>query len=78
MTIWIIPLAIVFTIIGLIGWNTVRKRESVAAPSLNEQNHTIPKVVEEHQFSLHPIFWVIVVAALFMKIVIFYYWASSI
>jgi len=79
MAIWIIPLAIVFVIIGLIGWKAVRKWDAIAATSFNEMDDSrIPEAVEDHPFSLNPIIWVIAVAALFILFVIFFYWASSV
>ena len=78
MGMWIIPLAIVFVIIGLIGWKAMKKFDAIAATSFNEQDHRIPKAVEEHPFTLNPVIWVIGIAALFILFVIFYYWASSI
>ncbi|MGG0667201.1 hypothetical protein [Sporosarcina koreensis] len=77
MAIWIFPLAIVFVIIGLIGWRAVRNWNTMATASFNDQDHSIPEAIEDHPFSLNPIIWVIGVAALFILFVIFFYWASS-
>ncbi|MCM3710103.1 hypothetical protein [Sporosarcina luteola] len=78
MAIWIIPLGIVFVIIGVIGWKAVSKWDAIAATSFDPQDHRIEEAVEDHPFSLNPIIWVIGVAALFILFVIFFYWASSI
>jgi len=78
MAIWIFPVAIVFVIIGLIGWKAVRKWDAIAATSFTEQDHRIPEAVEDHPFTMNPIIWVIGVASLFILFVIFFYWASSI
>lgn len=78
MAIWFFPIAIVFVIIGIIGWKAVRKWDAIAATSFDKQDHRIPEAVEDHPFSLNPIIWVIGVAALFILCVIFYYWASSV
>jgi hypothetical protein len=78
MAIWIFPLAIVFVIIGIIGWKAVRKWDTIAATSFSEMDDRIPEAVEDHPLSLNPIIWVIGVAALFILFVIFFYWASSI
>lgn len=75
MAIWIIPLAIVFIIIGIIGWKAVRSWNTVA---LNETDHGVSDAIEDHPMSLNPIIWVIAVAAIFILFVIFFYWASSI
>ena len=77
MAIWFIPLAIVFAIIGIIGWKSMKKFDAVAATSFTEQDHRIPKAVEEHPFTMNPVIWVIGIAALFIVFVIFFYWASS-
>ncbi|MCG7342700.1 hypothetical protein MHZ92_01070 [Sporosarcina sp. ACRSL] len=78
MAIWIIPLLIVFAIIGFIAWKAVRKWDMVAATTFDEKDHAIPRAVEKHPFTLNPIIWVIGVASIFILFVIFYYWASSI
>lgn len=78
MAIWIFPIAIVFVIIGLIGWNAIRKWGAMPATSLSEQDYGVPETIEDHPLSLNPIIWVIGVAAIFILFVIFYYWASSV
>ncbi|WP_339249409.1 hypothetical protein NSQ43_08910 [Sporosarcina sp. FSL W8-0480] len=75
MAIWIIPIAIVFIIIGAIGWKAVRSWDTVV---LNETDSGVSDAIEDHPMSLNPIIWVIGVAALFILFVIFFYWASSI
>ncbi|MDN4608946.1 hypothetical protein P5G49_15905 [Sporosarcina sp. F6_3S_P_2] len=76
MAIWIVPLAIVFIIIGIIGWRAVRVWDTAVV--LNEKDQRVADAVEDHPFTLNPIIWVIGVAALFILFVIFFYWASSI
>jgi hypothetical protein len=77
MAIWIFPLVIVFGIIGFIGWKAMKTWDAIAATSFEEQDHRIPKAVEEHPFTMNPVIWIIAVAALFILFVIFFYWASS-
>ncbi|MDW0115899.1 hypothetical protein QTL97_02945 [Sporosarcina thermotolerans] len=76
MVIWVIPLAIVFFIIGAIGWKAVRSWNTGVV--LNENDHDVSDAIEDHPMSLNPIIWVIAVATLFILFVIFFYWASSI
>ena len=76
MDIWTIPLIIVVLIICLIGFASVRKFAK-ADRVVNGQDSAIPEVIEDHPFSVNPIFWVILVATFFTGIVIFYYATSS-
>lgn len=76
MDIWIVPMIIVVAIICAIGLASARKWHRADA-SVNGQDSAIPKVIEEHPFTLNPIIWVIAVAGIFMFIVIFYYATSS-
>ena len=76
MDIWIVPMIIVVAIICAIGLASARKGHGADA-SVNGQDSAIPKVIEEHPFTLNPIIWIIAVAAIFMFIVIFYYATSS-
>lgn len=76
MDIWIVPMIIVGVIICTIALASARKFHR-ADVLVNGQDSPIPKVIEEHPFTLNPIIWVIGVAAIFMFIVIFYYATSS-
>lgn len=72
MDIWTIPFIIVVIIISVISILTVKKT-SRAVGILNEKDARMPKAVEDHPFTLNPIFWIILVAALFVGIIILYY-----
>jgi hypothetical protein len=72
MDIWTIPFIIVVIIIITICIFAVKKT-SRAVGILNEKNAPIPEAVEDHPFTLNPIFWIILVAALFVGIIILYY-----
>ena len=76
MDIWSVPMIIVVAIICAIGLASVRKWQRADAV-VDGQDSAIPKAIEEHPFTLNPIIWVILVAAAFMFIVIFYYATSS-
>ncbi|BAQ10346.1 hypothetical protein OXB_1875 [Bacillus sp. OxB-1] len=76
MDIWSIPLAIVVLIITAITIWSVRKWRSFD-PVVNGKDSPIPEAIEEHPYTLNPIFWVILVAVFFIGIVIFYYAFSS-
>ena len=73
MDIWTIPFGIVVIIICAIGIISARKTSQAASGFLNERNAEIPKAIEDHPFTLNPILWIIMVAALFIGIIIFYY-----
>ena len=73
MDIWTIPFGIVVIIICAIGIISARKSSRTAAGFLNERDAELPKAIEDHPFTLNPIIWVIMVAALFIGIIIFYY-----
>ena len=72
MDIWTIPFIIVVITIITISVISVQK-SSRAAGILNEKDAAISKVVEDHPFTLNPILWIILVAALFVGIIILYY-----
>ena len=74
--VWVIPTILVIGVIALIGFKSVRKL-NMPKVVLNEQDRPIPEVVKDHPFTVNPILWVILVSAVFIAIVIFYYWASS-
>jgi fatty acid desaturase len=76
MDIWTVPMIIVVLIICLIGLASARKLHHANAGT-NEQDSAIPQAVEEHPFTLNPIIWIILVAAFFIGLVIFYYATSS-
>ncbi|WP_342512767.1 hypothetical protein MKY34_19470 [Sporosarcina sp. FSL K6-1522] len=76
MDIWAVPLMIVVVIICLIGFLSVRKWNK-ADQVVDGQDSAIPAAIEENPFTLNPIIWVILVAAFFMGIIIFYYATSS-
>ncbi|WP_203246061.1 hypothetical protein [Sporosarcina beigongshangi] len=76
MDIWVVPMIIVVLIICLIGLMSARKTRQPNTVA-NGQDSAIPEVIENHPFTLNPIIWVILVAASFIFIVIFYYAASS-
>lgn len=67
---------IVVAIICAIGLASTRKWQRSDA-AVDGQDSAIPKAIEEHPFTLNPIIWVILVAAMFIFIVIFYYATSS-
>ena len=76
MDIWTVPLIIVILIICMIGSISARKghrKETVTQGG----DSPIPETVEAHPFTLNPIIWIILIAAFFTGIVIFYYAASS-
>jgi hypothetical protein len=72
MDIWTIPFIIVVIIIITI-CILAFKKTSRAVGILNEKNAEIPEAVEDHPFTLNPILWIILVAALFVGIIILYY-----
>ncbi|WP_172369847.1 hypothetical protein [Sporosarcina jiandibaonis] len=72
MDIWTIPFIVVVIIIIAICIATVKKT-SRAVGILNEKDAAIPKAVEDHPFTLNPIFWIILVASMFIGIMILYY-----
>ena len=74
MDIWTGPLVVVIIIICLISIAAVRK-SSKEVPMV-EGRTEIKEVIEDHPFSLNPILWIILVAAVFMGIVIVYYATS--
>ena len=76
MDIWTGPLIVVVLIICMIGIASVRKWHRADAV-VDGQDSAIPEAIEDHPFTLNPIIWVILVAAFFMGIVIFYYATSS-
>ena len=77
MDIWTIPFIIVVITIIAIGVISAQKSSRAAIGFLNERDAEIPKVIENHPYTLNPIFWIILVAALFIGIIIFYYAFSS-
>lgn len=75
--VWTVPVAVVIAIIGLIGVLAVRKEPEFNPEGvLNRQDRSVAEPIEDHPFALNPIIWVCLVAALFMVIIIMYYWAS--
>jgi hypothetical protein len=76
LDIWTVPLIIVVLIICMIGFISVRKWNK-ANTVFETQDSQTAATVEEHPFTLNPIFWVILVSVFFIGIVIFYYAASS-
>ena len=72
MDIWTIPFIIVVIIISTISVLSVQKSNR-AVGILNEKNAEMPKAIEDHPFTLNPIFWIILVATLFVGIIILYY-----
>ncbi|QUW21720.1 hypothetical protein JSQ81_18370 [Sporosarcina sp. Marseille-Q4063] len=72
MDIWTIPFIIVVIIISTICILSVQK-SSRAVGILNEKDAAMPEAIEDHPFTLNPIFWIILVATLFVGIIIFYY-----
>jgi quinol-cytochrome oxidoreductase complex cytochrome b subunit len=76
MDIWTVPMIIVVLIICMIGLASVRKMHQVDAV-VKGQDSAIPKAIEEHPYTLNPIIWIILIAAFFIGIVIFYYATSS-
>lgn len=75
MDIWTVPLIFVVLLILMIGFLSIRKWKKVDAV-LQAKDNPIPEAIEEHPFTLNPIFWVILVATFFTGIVIFYYATS--
>lgn len=75
MDIWTVPLMFVILIILLIGLMSIRKWKNADAV-IGEKDSPIPEAIEEHPFTLNPIIWIILVAAIFTGIVIFYYATS--
>jgi hypothetical protein len=45
-------------------------------PVVHGKDSQVPEAIEEHPYTLNPIFWVILVATFFIGIVIFYYATS--
>ncbi len=75
--IWMIPIAVVIAVIVLIGLFSVLKKPAYNPEGvLNRQDRSVAEPIEDHPFTLNPILWVILVAALFVGIIIMYYWAS--
>ncbi|MBD7907291.1 MULTISPECIES: hypothetical protein [Sporosarcina] len=75
--IWAIPIGVVVAVMVIIGVLAVRKKPHYNPDGvLNRQDRSVAEPIEDHPFTLNPILWVILVAALFSVIVIFYYWAS--
>ena len=74
MDIWKVPLIVVTVIICLISIVAVRK--SSKEVSVVKGQEEINEAIKEHPFTLNPILWIILVAAVFMGIVIVYYAAS--
>ncbi len=75
--IWAIPIGVVVALIVIIGVLSIRKKPDYNPEGvLNRQDRSVAKPIEDHPFTLNPILWVILLAALFAVIVIFYYWAS--
>lgn len=71
--IWLWPMVIVTVIMLAIGAAGVRK--TTRSFQLNEKNR-IPDAAAEHPYAMNPLLWIIIVAAAFIFLVIFYYWAS--
>jgi len=72
-----IPIAVVIAVIVLIGLFSVLKKPAYNPEGvLNRQDRSVAEPIEDHPFTLNPILWVILVAALFVGIIIMYYWAS--
>ncbi|WP_025785239.1 hypothetical protein [Sporosarcina sp. D27] len=75
--IWAIPIGVVVAVMVIIGVLAVRKKPDYNPDGvLNRQDRSVAEPIEDHPFTFNPILWVILVAALFSIIVIFYYWAS--
>lgn len=75
--IWAIPIGVVVALIVIIGVLSIRKKPDYNPDGvLNRQDRSVAEPIEDHPFTLNPILWVILLAALFAVIVIFYYWAS--
>ncbi|GKV67638.1 hypothetical protein NCCP2716_01360 [Sporosarcina sp. NCCP-2716] len=75
--IWMVPIAVVIAVIVLIGLFSVLKKPAYNPEGvLNRQDRSVAEPIEDHPFTLNPILWVILVAALFVGIIIMYYWAS--
>ena len=73
MDIWTIPFIIVVIIICAISIISAQKSRRASVGLLNERDAEMPKAVEDHPFTLNPILWIIMVAALFIGIMILYY-----
>ena len=74
MAIWTIPLIFVTLLICLISYLSVRK--SSKARAMVEGRTEINETIENHPFTLNPVIWIILIAAFFIGIVIFYYATS--
>lgn len=75
--IWTIPIGIVVAVIVLIGILSIWKKPHYNPDGvLNRQDRSVAEPIEDHPFTMNPILWVILVAAVFTLLVIFYYWAS--
>ncbi|WJY28890.1 MULTISPECIES: hypothetical protein [Sporosarcina] len=75
--IWVVPIMVVIAVILLIGLLSVLKKPAYNPEgALNRQDRSVAEPIEDHPVGLNPIFWVILVAALFMAVIIMYYWAS--
>ncbi len=75
MAIWTIPFTIVVIIICLISVVSARKTNKASA-LVTGKDSEIPEVIEDHPFTLNPIFWIILIATVFTGIVIVYYATS--
>ncbi len=75
MSMWIIPFIGVVIIVSLISIMSVRK-SSKASALVTGKDPEIPEVIEDHPFTLNPIFWIILIVTAFTGIVIVYYATS--
>jgi len=73
---WTVPFITVVLIICIIGYISVKKWNK-ATVVINGTDDQISGPIEEHPFTLNPIIWIALVAAIFIGIVIFSYAASS-
>ncbi len=76
MDVWTVPLITVVLIICIIGFISVKKWNKAASVA-DGQDNQISGPIEEHPFTLNPMFWIVLVAVFFIGIVIFYYATSS-
>jgi len=75
LNVWTVPFITVVLIICIIGFISVKKWNKVTV--VDGQNDQISGPDGEHPFTLNPMFWIVLVAVIFIGFVIFYYAASS-
>lgn len=74
MMVWVLPFAfVVFIIIWICIW---AERKTASSILTLEETDEVGEEVVEHPFTINPIIWVMIIAAVFISFVIMYYAAS--